>query len=235
MAKQIVILHGWNSQISRWRSLNNELEKAGFRVELPILPGFPGGIKLPKPWELKDYAIWVENYIKKNKLEKPVLLGHSFGGQLACLVALRHKTHLSGLILASAAAIRREKSFKLKCLSASAKLVKTCFWLPPFCFLYKPGRWFIYKLMRTGDYYQASGHLRQTMATIIRQDLSDRLANIKLPTLILWGRDDQATPLKEGKSIHKLIKNSTLKIFPGRHGFLFDQPKKIVKTIKGWL
>jgi pimeloyl-ACP methyl ester carboxylesterase len=235
MAKQIVILHGWNSQISRWNQLKSELERSGFQVSLPVLPGFSGGQKLSKPWSLEDYTRWVEAYINKNKLEKPFLLGHSFGGQLACLVVLRDKTRLSGLILASAAAIRTKKTAKLIYLSALVKIVRKCFCLPPFCFLYKPARFLVYKLLGARDYYQASGLLKQTMATIIRQDLSDRLANIKLPTLILWGRDDQATPLKEGKSIHKLVKNSTLKIFPGRHGFLFDQPKKIVKTIKGWL
>ncbi|MBU0618689.1 alpha/beta hydrolase [Patescibacteria group bacterium] len=231
MVQNLLILHGWNSQLSRWQALAAELKKAGFEVFLPVLPGFKNGPKLKQAWELADYICWVEKLIKDQKIAQPIIIGHSFGGQLAAAVALHNQRQLKGLVLAGAAVIRGQRSFKTSFFYVLAKLGRVVCWLPPFCLLVKPLRRLLYKAAGEKDYYQAQGFLRPTMQNIINQDLTGQLHKITAPTLILWGEADRDTPLKQAKQLKQLISNSQLKIYPGRHGFIFDQSKKITADI----
>lgn len=227
----LIILHGWNSEVKRWQPVVEELEKAGFSVHLPVLPGFTGGAGLERAWELVDYAQWVESFLKEKKLDKSIILGHSFGGQIAALVAIRQKVKFKALVLVGAAVIRGKKSLKKSVFYALAKAGRVACWLPPFCFLVKPLRCLIYKAAREKDYYQAQGYLRETMKKVIQEDLSDQLLKIKAPTLICWGKEDKDTPAAEAHQLKKLIPNAQLKLYSGTHGFIFKQAKEVIREI----
>lgn len=51
-------------------------------------------------------------------------------------------------------------------------------------------------------------------AAIMELNYLDRLAEIKLPTLIIVGEDDPGTPVEASETIHKLIQGSTLVVLP---------------------
>ena len=60
-------------------------------------------------------------------------------------------------------------------------------------------------------------------------DFSDDLKKIDVPTLILHGDDDQIVPIADSAPLSaKLVKNSTLKIYPGfPHGMCTTNPEQI--------
>jgi pimeloyl-ACP methyl ester carboxylesterase len=46
----------------------------------------------------------------------------------------------------------------------------------------------------------------------IAEDYQERMQNIDIPTLMIWGQDDDQTPIIDAQTIHKNIKNSQLHI-----------------------
>jgi pimeloyl-ACP methyl ester carboxylesterase len=63
-------------------------------------------------------------------------------------------------------------------------------------------------------------------------DLTDEIANITQPTLLLWGDRDPISPIAVGERLAGLLPNAVLKVTPqGDHGFVSDRPESIVEDI----
>jgi len=226
----LVILHGWQSKTARWKPLVTELSK-NFKVFLPVLPGF-GVDKFTSKngWSLNDYCNWLNMFLKKNKITKPVLVGHSFGGRIAIKYASSN-SQLYKLVLIASAGLKN-KSIKKVVGFYLAKMGNLLFSLPLLTKLKKSLQWFLYKALREHDYYQADEFQKKTMAKIVEEDLEKNLENINLPTLIIWGTLDKLTPFWQAKILSKKIKNSILKFYGGvGHDVPFSKYKQVAKQI----
>ena len=53
------------------------------------------------------------------------------------------------------------------------------------------------------DYKNSPEVLRRTMSIILNEDQKKYLQNIKVPTLIIWGENDTATPISDAKIMEK--------------------------------
>ncbi len=225
----IVILHGWQSKLSRWQPLIKILKKK-FNVYLPHLPGFYKN-KLKAPWDLKDYALWLNKYLLRKRIKNPILLGHSNGGRIA-LYFLAQGYQAEKLVLIASAGIKSKKNFKKIFFQFLARTGKKIFFTPLLNFLKKPSRWFFYTLIGEKDYYRAAGFLRPTLVNLIAKDLTPHLKKIKVPTLILWGRKDRLTPVNDAYLLASKIKNSKLIIYNNEgHDLLFKLPEEIASKI----
>lgn len=235
MKDPIVILHGWGSLVSgekRFGIVKKLLEKKGFRVFTPDLPGF-GSNKLKKE-ELffEDYVQFVKDFIEKNKLKKVILLGHSFGGRIAIAFSARYPKYVSKLVLVCASGIPHPlPSLKKKIVYVATKVLRPLFLLPGISFFYKQLRKIVYYAIGEMDYYKA-GSLTKTFKNIYQVSIVDDLPRIHMPTLIVWGRDDTFVPVADGQFMHEKIKKSRLKIVEREgHKFPYENPEKFVLNI----
>lgn len=220
--KTAVILHGWASYQAHWVKFQSRFKAAGFKVLKPDLPGFKTAIS--RPFNTQDYVNWLKSYLQDKG--KMILIGQSFGGQVAIQFTAQNPQKVERLILIGAAGIRRE--FNLK---------KQIFWL-----LAKTGKMLtssplakkiFYRLAREWDYTKASPVMKKTLQNIVKDDQRENLPKIKVPTLLIWGSDDRYTPLRHGRLMHRLIPNSVLKVIAGgRHGLHFTHPRELVAAIK---
>lgn len=235
MPRQLLILPGWGGTVESWQNFSN-LAKHDFQVICLELPCF-GAEPCPKEvWGVEDYAEFVSKKIKDLNLIKPVILGHSFGGQVAAYLAATSPQLISRLILSGASALRPEQNFKRLAFNCLAKIGKVFFSLPLIKNFGASAQKFLYKLAGSPDYNSSSGIKREIFKKIIRQDLTEELKKIKTPTLVIWGTLDSYVPLSSGKTIAALIPNSRLEIIPGgKHGLHLAMPEILYSIVKKFL
>jgi pimeloyl-ACP methyl ester carboxylesterase len=76
----------------------------------------------------------------------------------------------------------------------------------------------------------------QTEAIITRPDSRPTLATISVPTLVLVGREDQATPVAQAQEIAHGIKGSKLEIIEHcGHLTTMERPTEVTKALRTWL
>jgi pimeloyl-ACP methyl ester carboxylesterase len=78
--------------------------------------------------------------------------------------------------------------------------------------------------------------LKNTFINIINEDLLKLVPKIGIPTLIIWGEDDQEVPLAFGQKMHFQIPNSIFYILKEAGHFSFlDKPEEFVGELRGFL
>jgi pimeloyl-ACP methyl ester carboxylesterase len=76
------------------------------------------------------------------------------------------------------------------------------------------------------------GITRAAHAVIGREGVGQHLRDINVPTLIIVGEEDIATPPKEGRKLHEAIPGATLLIIPkAGHSSSIEQPKAVTQAI----
>lgn len=208
--KNILFLHGWGRNFKDWLNIAQNLSKK-YKVILLDLPGF-GGTKIPpeNTFDTYDYANFVSSFIKKIRLTKTTLIGHSFGGKISIVLAAKYPEFFEKLILVSASGVE-EKTLYVKLRNRLFKSLK----LLPFPQKIKST---ISNILGSRD-YKSVGIMRNSFIKIINQDVSKEAKKIKTPTLIIWGEKDKEVPVKWGKKLNQLIKKSYLRIIWGAGHF----------------
>ena len=176
----------------------------------------------------------MEEFFKAEKIENPILLGHSFGGRVGILLASRNKTHK--LILVDAAGIKPRRTLSYYCKVYSYKAVRHT--LPLLFGKEKAERLLnqYRKKVGSSDYSQASAKMRQIMSRVVNEDLRYAMPSIKCPTLLVWGAADTATPIADAKKMEKLIPDAGLVEFPGvGHYSFLENPYQFRTVINSFL
>lgn len=222
--KKTLILHGWTYSTEKWEPFITSLKDNGLHAELLKIPGLTE--KLDSVWNIDNYVSWLKRKIGSDK--KVILIGHSNGGRILLAFALKYPEKVKHLILIDSAGIYhnelpiRLKRFVFKTIANIGRRITKSESL----------RKTLYKLSRESDYEKASPIVKQTMVNLITFDISSFLSKVKIPTLIIWGGQDKATPLSDGKLMHKLIKGSKLFIIKSaRHSPQFTHVDEVTQTI----
>lgn len=224
MKKTILILHGWGVDGSKYFKLKQLLENLGFAVFIPDLPGFGKQKLLKKAMNVDDYCDFVEDFVKRWKLDRLILIGHSNGGRIAIKLASRNPSFILKLILTGASGIKPRLSFKKRLAYSLSKIGKPI--AHPFF------RKLLYFWINEWDYYKA-GELSETFKKIIAEDLTSYLPKIEIPTLLVWGEDDKVIPLFYAKKMQQLIPNAKLIVLEGlSHKLPYESPQRFVESIK---
>jgi pimeloyl-ACP methyl ester carboxylesterase len=183
----------------------------------------------PLDWGVDDFAGFVVAFCDKLKLKPDVLIGHSFGGQLAVNLVGKGLIEPKELILLAASAVRPDKTSRDLAYNSVAKVGKRL--VPPGP-LARKLRERLYGAAGTTDYLE-SGPMQPVYRRIVGEDQRDNAAKITCPTLLIWGDNDQDAPLERGRLLHKAIPGSRLEVIPGAgHYAYLDEPEAVMKLIK---
>lgn len=224
----IFILHGWTYSTAKWQPFITLLASLGYQPHILKIPGLTQTLK--QPWTLADYVLWLKQVLDQ-QTGQVVLVAHSNGGRIALAFTAQFPEKVSRLILIDSAGIYHQElflQFKRFIFGFFAKIGKQLTSSPTL-------RRLLYRLAGETDYYQANPIMRQTMINL-SSDLIPILSRISVPTLIIWGSQDKITPLSDGQTIHRLIKNSTLHtVITARHSPQFTHPQLVAQSIKQFL
>ncbi len=228
----ILILHGWGRGSDSYSTVQEQLALAGFKVIVPDLPGFGKTNPPHRVWGVDDYTNFVFQFARVLGLQKFVLLGHSFGGQVALKVAVLYPELVQSLILYGAAVIRRKPGTKTIMVRYIAKAGNMMFSVWPLSMIQSFARKILYRILRNRDERYSKGIMKQVGEKILRQDLSAFLGGVKVPTFIIWGDRDDKTPLQDAYILKEGIQGSSLEIIPNAgHRIHQEAPEQFVRYI----
>lgn len=230
--KQLLLLHGWGDSAATFAKLTKLLDK-DYQVTSVDLPGFGSTQIPPTVWNLDNYADFMAGFVSKMKLQPQAIIAHSNGAAVAIKAVANDKVSPNKLVLIGAAGIRdRQKARKLG-LKVIAKTGKVAtFWLPD-----------RHKKKLQKKLYGAAGsdmlampHLQETFKKTVAEDVQKEAATITIPTLLIYGENDRATPPAYGELYHRLIPHSTFKLVKGAEHFVHqEEPTQVARLIEEYL
>lgn len=222
--QDVVLLHGWGGSIASFEPVHQHLE-ANFRTWSLDFPGFGESTEPPTAWGTEEYSDLTVKIFHKLKIKQPVVIGHSFGGRVA--IRLGAKGQVKKLVLVDSAGIRPRRSMKYYLKVYTYKTLKHLLKLPGLSRFRDPVLDHFRNKTGSQDYLNSSGVMRQTMVQVVNEDLKHLLPKIQVPTLLVWGENDNATPLADGKIMEKLIPDAGLVVFKnaGHFSYLENMPQ----------
>lgn len=231
MQRTLIILPGWGGNSETWKQFISLAEKH-FRVLCVNLPCFGDEPCPDDVWGTGEYADFVYKKIIETGISDLIVLGHSFGGQIAVRLVSEHPELFSHLVLVGAAVIRPKRPLRRLLFWLVAKTGKLLFRLP----IVEQGSAFakkvLYRLAASPDYLETSRIKRDIFRKVIREDGQKFLGQITVPTTVIWGARDRYTPLRYGKKIAGRIPGATLDIVPdGKHGLHLQMPETLLQKI----
>ena len=216
--RNVVLLHGWGAKISSFEPIHQYLDKS-CRVYSIDFPGFGQSDPPPIPWGTAEYTEVVQQLMHALEIDNPILIGHSFGGRVAIRLALMEPIHK--LILVDSAGIKPKRPLKYYLKVYSYKLLKKLADLPFLKSYLKNTVEAIKNKAGSKDYQNASGVMRATLVKVVNEDLTALLPQISVPTLLMWGEHDQATPVSDGKLMEQLIPDAGLVVLKNAGHFSY--------------
>lgn len=206
------------------------LQLLHFKGSLAVeLPGHPTGSGYST---IEDYASSVEEYIRKEAVKEPVLIGHSMGGGIAITLALAN-FKLAGLVLVGTGARLRVHPALLSKVNESyeeaSKLIAT--WsVSPSSDPVIAER-IAQELLRMNS--------QVTYGDFIACDKFDRMNDVQkitCKTLIVVGEDDRMTPVKYSQYLHQKISGSKLVVIPGAgHSVMLEKHRLFNGAVEAFL
>lgn len=243
----LVLVPGTSAWAETWVEVAKPLSDAGYDVVALDLPPFgyserPVGGDYGRPAQ----AARIAGLIEALELEEVVLVGHSFGGGATVETAMRHPERLSRLILLDVALGLGQEPAAAPPGPVAEVLVAMTMTNP----------WFT----RTGVESMVADPASATEERVDRYRLplvvegttgavaawlpelaapgpswaaeEERYAQIGLPTTVIWGAEDAATPLEQGEHLVELLPDAELVVLPGvGHLPQIEDPAAVVGAI----
>lgn len=238
----LVLLHGGWGDHRHWRRQLEGLS-GDFAVAAWDTPGCGQSSDPPAGWKMSDYADCLAAWLDAAGIERPHVLGLSWGGALALELYRRHPAVPSSLVLTGAyagwAGSLPPDVVADRLARAEAELER-----PPdeWARAYIPG--FItddappgladelLTIMR--DFHP--GGSRTMLRAMAKADLRDVLPRIDVPTLLLYGELDERSPLHVAEELHASVPGSQLVVLSGAgHVACAERPEEFNAAVRSFL
>ncbi len=205
----LVLLHGACENSRFWKSQLDNLQKS-YHLILLDLPGHGQSPRLGEEVSIEIYARIVTDLIQGLELENPILAGHSMGGAIALTMALKNPSLLGGLVLANTGAKLGVLPQIIAGLETDfAETIRGAIAPKELGVAHRDSllEWISDEMILTEPKVGLEDFLACTAF-----DVRNRLKDIRAPTLVVSGNEDQLTPLKWSVFLNDNIKDSTLAV-----------------------
>lgn len=229
----IVIFHGWGCNKEMFQFMIDEY-KDRFRVIAFDLPGFGESDEPRSAYCTQDYATHMADVLRALHIEEPIGIGHSFGGRV--LIKMAKDFRFKKLILTGSAGIVNKRPLSYYIKVYSYKTIKRLVQIPLLRVLFNKKFEAMRNKAGSEDYRRASERMRQVLSIVVNEDLREELYLVKVPTLLIWGDQDTATPLEDGKLMEERIPDAGLVVFEGGTHYAFlEQRNRFIRVLDAFL
>ena len=226
----VVVLHGWGGRVEAMAPVIHCLAESR-RVLALDLPGFGESPAPGAAWGTSDYAAFVREVLASAGVEGADFVGHSFGAKTSLYLAATSGV-VRRLVLAGSSGLRTPPSLKARAKRGLSRAGRAAKRLGP------PGRALsaaLYRRIASEDYRNA-GPLRPTFVKVVNEDLTDLLPKVAVPTLLVWGTNDDAVPVAHARTMEERIPDAGLVLFEGAGHFAYlDEPDRFCRIVRHFL
>ncbi|NIK13112.1 alpha/beta fold hydrolase [Alkalibacillus almallahensis] len=243
----MILIHGFLASTYSFSSITPELSKH-YSILALDLPGFGQSEKsVTFEYSFKQYRQLIVAVMDYFDIDRAHLVGHSMGGQVALSVAKASPERVNTLmLLCSSGYLKRAKTW-----------LRYSSYMP---FFYR----FVYRYFKRKDVRNVMEkvlyrhelitdemmdtytkplldiNFHKSLTRLLRQregDLStEELQQISVPTLLIWGREDEIVPLKIGERLTEDLPNSQLEVFDESGHLVADErPNDVIRTINQFI
>lgn len=213
-----VFLHGWGHSLLNFKPIAKML--GHYDCYLIDLPGFG---KSPVPdtvMSISEYSSIIANFIKeiKNKDDKIIIIGHSFGGRVAIDLGANYSTLIDKIVIIAGAGLKKKvhiyKKIPVWSLQKMHLIISKIFSLfggnLESTYIYKK----IFNKIASDDYKNTKAVMREIIKKTIKTPSLPVAKKITIPTILIYGEKDKTTPPMFGKILNNAIVGSKLFILP---------------------
>jgi len=227
--QKLIFIHGSGNTARVWRYQIQHFTNAE-AVNLP------GHLSPAEPCtSVEDYVAWLHGYIREQGYSAPVLAGHSLGGAIVQMYALKEPDGVRAIILAGTGARLRVAPQYLAAMQDGIDRPST--WLQDFV-APQYGRInselkkeLLAETAKVGAKVQLNDFL-----CCDKFDMMEKVHQIKVPTLVLCGSDDVLTPPKYSSYLAARIEGAKLTVVDGgSHYFFAEKPGVVNQAIEQFL
>lgn len=222
----LLMVHGWGDSQQTWQALSQILSE-NFRCIMLDLPNFGNSGHSKQVATLETMSEALAEFAYKLKLHDYIFLGHSMGGQLGIYAVGSGLLRPKKLVILAGAGIRGEQPLRNTVFKVAAKIAK------PLVSQRLKSK--IYR--RVGSDYKPdlSSEQKLVIQSVLTKDVQIEAAMIGLPTLLVYGSLDTATPPRYGQMLHKIIEGSQYRQLEGADHWLHQtHPNDVAKLVQGF-
>lgn len=227
----LVLLHGLFGELSNFEAVIEHFSKK-YRVILPQLPLYSLPIIKTSVGALAKH---IENLIDHLNLKDIILLGNSLGGHVALVYTEKNPSNVKQLILTGSSGLyenafgggfprREDKNFlrdRIRLTFYDEKFVTEE--LVDRCHSLVNSRNDIIRILKLAK-------------SAIRHNMEKDLPNFNMPTLLIWGKQDNITPPHVAEQFEKLMPNAELQwIDKCGHAAMMEHPERFNEILETWL
>jgi pimeloyl-ACP methyl ester carboxylesterase len=214
----VVLVHGLGSRKEGdWGRVVGLLSQK-YRVVAPDQIGFGQSDKPLMDYSIQTYVDFLNEFLHQLKIEKASLVGESLGGWISALYSLEtssdaHMVRVEKLVLVDAAGLKQDKpipDLNPSTLASERKLLEAVFY---------DSSWVTDDVVKHDLAERIRANISYTVRSILSnpglaaERLDGRLGGIRVPTLVVWGKQDALLPIESGERYSKEIPGAKLVSF----------------------
>lgn len=220
--RPVLLLHGWGLQLENMQSVADRLAPLGYTVHAIDLPGFGRSTLPAEVWGVPEYARLVAAYIEQAGLKPVSVIGHSFGGRISIVLGADYGDLVDKIVLTNSAGVLTPPTTRQRVRQTAFRAVGAALTLPGLRTYEERFRRWARNRYGSAD-LKAAGPLEPIFRKVIQQDLVPYAKRIRASTLLIWGDQDQETPLWQGQALEKAIPDAGLVVLQGAGHFAYQE------------
>ena len=231
--QSVVLIHGLAGLFNSWEGIVPELSRH-FRIYEMLLPDCRD---MKEGFGIEDYHNHLVEMFGALRLRHAAVIGHSLGGQIAARLAATQEVSVSALVLVASSGLQTESDrirrvlYKQPSKANLPQILKTIF--------HDPAPFLARLVDSAHTHFSDRSRFRGLIRTVRKlkgDSLEAILAQIEVPTLLVWGRDDEITPVNLAEEFRRRIRRAEVAIFPEcGHAPQIEHPMQFNKLVVDFL
>ena len=230
--KPLIVLHGLMGGLSNFDGVTHFFSEKGYKILIPELPIY--NMSLLKT-TVKNFALYVRDFIAYKKIDKAVLLGNSLGGHIALLSAKLFPEKVEALVITGSSGLYESAMGESYPKRGNYEYIKE-----------KAENVFYDPKVATkeivDEVFEVVNDRNKVIRTLaiaksaIRHNMAKDLPNLKMPTCIIWGKNDNVTPPEVAEDFYRLLPDADLYwIDKCGHAAMMEHPNTFNELLNAWL